>query len=65
MKDESENFESVQKISILLSGSGLSHRIHWLTPPTAMENPVDRAIRLMALAAGVVSLLVFAVLHFV
>lgn len=26
-----------------------------------MENPIDRAIRLMALAAGVVSLLVFVV----
>jgi hypothetical protein len=32
--------------------------------PTAMENPIDRTIRLMALAAGVVSLLVFAVFHF-
>jgi hypothetical protein len=30
-----------------------------------MENPVDRTIRLMALAAGVVSLFVFAVFHFV
>jgi hypothetical protein len=30
-----------------------------------MENPVNRTIRLMAVAAGVVSLLVFVVLHFV
>jgi len=30
-----------------------------------MENPVDRMIRLMAVAAGVVSLLVYVVFHFV
>jgi hypothetical protein len=30
-----------------------------------MENPVDRMIRLMAIAAGVVSLLVYVVFHFV
>jgi hypothetical protein len=30
-----------------------------------MENPVDRSIRLLAVAAGVVSLLVYAVFHFV
>ena len=30
-----------------------------------MTNPVDRTIRLMALAAGLVSLLVFVVFHFV
>jgi hypothetical protein len=30
-----------------------------------MTNPVDRTIRLMALAAGVVSLLVFVVFHLV
>lgn len=65
MKDESKNFESVQNLSILSSGFGLFQCIHWLTLPTAMENPVDRTIRLMALAAGVVSLLVFVVFHFV
>lgn len=35
-----------------------------LQSPT-MENPVDRMIRLMALAVGVVSLLVYVVFHFV
>lgn len=30
-----------------------------------MENPIDRTIRLMALAAGVVSLVVFFFFHFV
>jgi hypothetical protein len=30
-----------------------------------MENPIDRTIRLMAIAAGVVSLLVYAVFQFV
>ena len=30
-----------------------------------MENPVDRTIRLMTFAVGVVSLLVYAVFHFV
>jgi hypothetical protein len=30
-----------------------------------MENPIDRTIRLMALAAGLVSLAVFFVFHFV
>lgn len=29
-----------------------------------MENPVTRSIRLMTLAAGIVSLLVYAVFHF-
>jgi len=30
-----------------------------------MENPVDRTIRLLAVAAGIVSLLVYVVFHFV
>jgi hypothetical protein len=30
-----------------------------------MENPIDRTIRLITLAAGVVSLLVYLVFHFV
>jgi hypothetical protein len=30
-----------------------------------MENPIDRTIRLMAIAAGVVNLLVYAVFQFV
>jgi len=36
-------------------------------PPLSptMENPIDRTIRLIALAAGVVSLLVYLVFHFV
>lgn len=30
-----------------------------------MENPIDRMTRLMAIAAGLVSLLVYVVFHFV
>jgi len=33
--------------------------------PTTMDSPVDRAIRLMTYAAGVVSLAVILVLHYV
>jgi hypothetical protein len=36
-------------------------------PPSipTMENPIDRTIRLITVAAGVVSLLVYLVFHFV
>ena len=33
--------------------------------PTTMENPIDRTIRLMAFAAGVVGFLVIVVLQFI
>lgn len=65
MKDRTKNFESIQKLLILhldLDSPTVSIGFH---SPTTMENPVDRTIRLMAFAAGVVSLLVFAVFHFV
>jgi len=41
------------------------HTDHRSPNSPTMENPVDRSIRLLAVAAGVVSLLVYAVFHFV
>jgi hypothetical protein len=37
----------------------------WVSATVIMENPVDRTIRLMALAAGVVCLLVIVVFQFI
>lgn len=61
------NFENTETLSILwippFEASLPSHRS--VTPTLLMENPVDRMIRLMAIAAGVVSLLVYAIFHLV
>ena len=64
MKWKSTNFESVQKFVIIAVVLDDPTQSIGSPSPTAMENPVDRTIRLMALAAGVVSLLVLAVFHF-
>jgi hypothetical protein len=37
----------------------------WVLATVVMENPVDRTIRLMALAAGVVCVLVIVVFQFI
>lgn len=37
----------------------------WVSATVIMENPVDRTIRLMALAAGVVCVLVIVVFQFI
>ncbi len=64
MKGGSRNFESIRKFIILFPDLDYPTLSIGLIP-TAMTNPVDRTIRLMALAAGVVSLLVFVVIHFI
>jgi hypothetical protein len=64
MKGGSRNFESIQKFFILFLDLDYPTLSIGLIS-TAMTNPVDRTIRLMALAAGVVSLLVFVVIHFI
>ncbi len=64
MNDRFSNFESKEKLCIILVLSEHLTFIHWLIPPTAMENPIDRTIRLMALAAGFVGLLVIVVFQF-
>ena len=44
---------------------GSPHRAPVFLYPLTMENPIDRMIRLTAIAVGVVSLLVYLVFHFV
>jgi len=62
MNKRFRNFESRAIVHILLSTLSLPLLIHWL--PTAMENQIDRTIRLMAFAAGLVGILVIVVFQF-
>lgn len=51
-------------VHLELTSRIFSDRFRSLHSPT-MENPIDRTIRLMAIAAGLVSLLVYVVFQFV
>jgi len=62
MNKRFRNFESRAIVHILLSTLSPPLLIHWL--PTAMENQIDRTIRLMAFAAGLVGILVIVVFQF-
>ena len=64
MNEQFRNFELTSALHILLSLLEHPPLSIGFPPPTAMENPVDRTIRLMALAAGLVGLLVIVVFQF-